>query len=281
MTTSRSEAATRRRLFWIASIVAILVAAGIAILAQREPERRPPVVRPAGPPPATVVAAEPEQPPLSVRQLPQKRQLALAFRAAFGKPQSSVLTIRPDEASGDDFTEQVEFSPGQLIWADFGPILVSEGEVQDAAHVSTGKLAVAYMNPSGEGFSTGRKWVPAVSTGSFGKVGEWHVSNQIGEHPVLAAEGGGTWQGYSCSWTTLVALTPDGPTQLARIPMSYSDAGAVRGPKAVAIKGKLANIMKNQSFDVRYSGSRSFVDHYVRKGSGYVLSSGTSAIPQC
>jgi hypothetical protein len=46
--------------------------------------------------------------------------------------------------------------------------------------------------------------------------------------PVIAAEGGGTWQGYTCSILTLTELRPGGPAEIANMPLSYDDSGARR-----------------------------------------------------
>jgi hypothetical protein len=100
---------------------------------------------------------------------------------------------------------------------------------------------------------------------------------------VVAAEGGGTWQGYSCSVLTLTELRPAGPAELASIPLSYDDSGAKEDQsEATKIEGKLVNIVKGQSFDVAYSGSQAFIDHYVRAGGGYSLDGGAkSRMPTC
>jgi hypothetical protein len=212
-----------------------------------------------------------------VRTLAPDEQLARAFEAAFGSRGEAVLTVQADGAS-----EDVRYAPGQLVWAAFGPVLVSEGKVQDPAHVSAGKIAIHYLRPAADRFEVARAFPSAIVTGSFGQVARWSLSPRFSTWPVVVAEGGGTWQGYTCSWLTLTELRPGGPAELARVPLAYDDAGA-KGDDAAAssIDGKILNVVKDQSFDVVYSGSRAFSEHYVRSGSGYEVAGGKSMMETC
>jgi hypothetical protein len=91
----------------------------------------------------------------------------------------------------------------------------------------------------------------------------------------VTVSGGGTWQGYTCSVTTLLELAPDKPRELVTVPLHYDNGGAVNeGKKATAIDGKIARIVPGRSFDVVYSGARKFSEHYVRRGNAYVLAGG-------
>jgi hypothetical protein len=61
------------------------------------------------------------------------------------------------------------------------------------------------------------------------------------------------------------------------VPLAYDDTGAQGGWRTPrAIDGKILNIVKNQSFDVVYSGSRAFSEHYVRGAGGYAVAGGES-----
>jgi hypothetical protein len=203
--------------------------------------------------------------------------LGQAFRAAFGK--SGVATI---VSTSGDIRETVKYVPGALVDAPFGPILVAPGEVIDAAHASSGKIAAVYLRKTAKGYGVARRYVPAMETGSFGKIASWSMSNAFGPFPVVMVEGGGTWQGYTCSVTTLLELAPDGPHELVTIPMSYDDSGAAGDDKAKIIDGKIADIRAGRMFDVVYSGSRHFTERYERRGRGYVLvGGGESGMETC
>jgi hypothetical protein len=212
-----------------------------------------------------------------VRTLPADEQLARAFEAAFGSRGEAALTVQSNGAS-----EDVRYAPGRLVWPAFGPVLLSEGKVQDPAHASGGKIAIHYLRPAADRFEVVRAWPAGVVTGSFGQVAHWSVSPRFSTWPVIAAEGGGTWQGYTCAWLTLTELRPGGPAELVTVPLSYDDAGAKDDEaQAISIEGKILNIVKNQSFDVVYSGSRAFSEHYVRSGDGYAVAGGKSAMETC
>jgi hypothetical protein len=220
--------------------------------------------------------AEPVPQP-DIRTLAPDEQLARAFEAAFGSRGEAAVAVETDGAS-----ETVRFAPGRLIWASFGPVLLSEGKVQDPAHVSAGRIAVHYLKPAADRFEVAGSFPSAVVTGSSGQVARWSLSPHFSNWPVVVAEGGGTWQGYSCSWLTLTELRPAGPAQLATVPLAYDDRGAKGDEGARSIQGKILNVVRNQSFDVVYSGSRAFSEHYVRSGDRYgVAGGGKSTMETC
>lgn len=199
-------------------------------------------------------------------------QLATAFRVAFGKGGSVVLKRQ------GEMKESVRYTPGDLVDASFGPVLLSPGEVIEPAHASSGKLAAIYLTRTDKGFAVAKEFIPATETGSYGKIGGWSVSRSFGELPVVTVEGGGTWQGCTVSVATLLELTPNGPKQLVTLPMTYDNAGAVtEGKRPTQISGRIDNIVPGKSFDVVYFGSKDFTDRYVRKGESYVLASGKNS----
>jgi hypothetical protein len=199
-----------------------------------------------------------------------EKPTAAAFHAAFGKGDSVLLKKQ------GQLKETIKYTPGELVQAPFGPVLLSPGEVQDASHVNSGKLAIVYLKRSEKGFEVLRKFVPAAEVGSFGKIVDWSVSKSFGDYPVVTLNGAGNWQGYKCSSTTLVELRPDGPRQLATLPMTYDDSEAAAGKKPTQITGSIDNIQPGKSFEISYFGfgSKDFKDRYVRKGDAYVLASG-------
>lgn len=201
-----------------------------------------------------------------------EKPTAAAFRAAFGKGESVVLKKQ------GQLKENVKYTPGELVQAPFGPVLLSPGEVQDASHVNSGKLAVFYLKPSAKGFDVVKRFVPATETGSFGKIVDWSVSRSFGDNMVVMVNGAGHWQGYACSVTTLLELGPDGPRKLVTVPMTYDNSQALgNGQKLKQFTGRIDNIKPGKSFDVIYFGSSDFTDHYVRTGDTYALASGSKS----
>ncbi|MGZ8328566.1 MAG: SHOCT domain-containing protein [Allosphingosinicella sp.] len=204
-----------------------------------------------------------------VRALVPEEQLARAFEAAFGSRGEAAISV-----PGDGADEDVRYAPGRLVWPAFGPVLVSEGKVQDPAHASAGKIAVHYLRPVGDRFEVARAFPAAVATGSNGQVARWSLNPRFSNWPVIAAEGGGSGQGYTCSWLTLTELRPDGPAKVGHVPLLYDDRGAKEDGTGRAIEGKILNINQNQSFDVVDSGSRAVSEHYVRGPGGYAVAGG-------
>ena len=198
---------------------------------------------------------------------PEKPTVA-AFHAAFGKGDSVLLKKQ------GQLKETIKYTPGELVQAPFGPVLLSPGEVQDASHINSGKLAIIYLKPTAKGYDVVRKFVPAAEVGSFGKIVDWSVSKSFGDLPIVTVNGAGNWQGYACSTATLIELRPEGPKELVTLPMTYDNAGA-KPNSPTQINGRIDNIQPRKGFDVVYfGGSKEFKDRYVRKGDAYVLASG-------
>jgi hypothetical protein len=206
-----------------------------------------------------------------VRTLPPAQQLAKAFEAAFGKAGSASVAA---EAGAEDGAQSVTYKGGHLLQTPFGPVLVTEGKVDDAAHVNAGRIAVHYLRAQGDHYEVVRAFPAAVRAGSSGEVGKWSVSPRFSDWPVIVTEGGGMWQGYACSNLTLTELRPNGPVDLLTLPLSYDDTGAKDDDSGVSIVGKLLNIVRNEGFDVVYSGSENFSEHYVRTPTGFGLAGG-------
>jgi hypothetical protein len=137
------------------------------------------------------------------------------------------------------------------------------------------------MKRTPTGFAVTKRFIPAAETGSFGEITSWEASHAFGL-PMLSVYGSGTWQGYTCIWTTLVELASDKPRELVTVPVHYDDEGAFEGQhKTTEIDGKIANIVPGRSFDVVYSGSKTFTERYLRRGTKYVVARGKSRMPTC
>ncbi len=242
-------------------IVIIVVVGFVALVWSLLPGHDKPVVVPT---PAPSALASPA--PVS-----QSARLAAAVAVAFPRGNTA------EDKDGDRYT----FADHKLIDVPFGPVLVSEGRVKDFSHISAGRLDVAYLQSSGAGFTLAHAYPAAVKIGSFGQMSEWSVSDKFADVPTIDAEGGFTGQGYTCGAAILTELRPDGPAEVATIRTSYDNSGAaVDGEKPLTIEGKIANIEKNRGFDVRYTGTKTFTEHWLREGDRYVRQ-GATQLPEC
>ncbi|WP_112381440.1 hypothetical protein [Sphingomonas carotinifaciens] len=253
-----------RRLPWLT----LLLLAAVVVLAvlwwrERAANEAP---RPAATPAAT--ADVPPATPNVAGLLPDER-LAAAVKAAFPAGNTA------ESESGEHYV----FDEHRLVDAPFGPVLVSEGQVAEPAHVSAGRLDITYLKPDGERYAVDRRFPEAVLAGSMGRMSDWSVSNKLGRLPVVQAQGGGTWQGYTCGRTTLVELQPTGPVKLADFLDSYDDGGAAVG-RPQSSQGKIVKIVPDQSFTVRFTGTRAFEARYVRVGGAYRVEGGEANMLQ-
>ena len=190
---------------------------------------------------------------------------AAAFQAAWGS--APPVVYRAPDAKPDD--EAMTYSKGTLV-----PLggdrfaLVSEGQGGDG-HVSAGALAIHYLNRAPGGFTRIGAWPDIVSGGTFGSPPQWTIRADLTPAPALVTEAGGTWQGYSCSWSDVVELTPQRPIVRADgIPVGYDDSGA-KETGAEDMEGALTPDIKGQSFSVRYTGDRTDVVRYALSGERY------------
>jgi hypothetical protein len=160
--------------------------------------------------------------------------------------------------------------------------LLSPGKNLDECHACTGALAVHYLEPAGEGFRVTGEW-PALIRGSGNGTppSDWNLSDKFAEYPVLLVEGGYTAQGCTSGGVTLTELQPNEPVQSALIRTVYSNESGFGADNGAKIEGKLANIQKGASFDVTYSGSRAFIETWVRQGKTWQLRGGETRMPAC
>lgn len=192
-------------------------------------------------------------------------RLAAARRAAF--PQG----INIAEGDGTRIFER-----SVLIDAPFGPVLVSEGYVEFGAHGTPGIIAAHYLRPLGSGFAVLRAFPTAVQNGSHGGMSDWSISRLFTDRPAIYTEGGGTWQGYTCSVATLTELRPEGPVEVAVVPIYQDDSGARQGRRAWTLEGRIVHIRRRRSFDVVFTGSARFTEHYSWRGGRFVRTTGES-----
>jgi hypothetical protein len=140
---------------------------------------------------------------------------------------------------------------------------VGEG---DGSHASGGTLAIQYVDQAGRTFTKVGPMV-AEQTGSFGTIGGWTLRHDLGDRPIIALDGGGTFQGCTFGGTTLIALDADRPRTLASlIPTSFADDSASdHGP---SYEGRITRA--GDGIAVRYSGSVTATILFRRVGAALV-----------
>ena len=215
--------------------------------------------------------------PSAIRALSAERQVDLAFDAVFGKGEREIRV--PEQAA-------YTYGKGRVLWADFGPILIVEGSGEPYPP-AVGTLGIFYLRElPGAKFEEVRRWPDAVTGSAMGNPPQWKIRDDVIRGIVIESTGGGVWQGYACSSTTLTELAPNGPRGLVTFDSHYDSTGAV-GEGGESYDGSIANVARNRSFDVRYTGTRPITEHYVRKGREFVRVPGAneemneSPVPTC
>ena len=95
------------------------------------------------------------------------------------------------------------------------------------SHADSGRVVVRYVERTATGFR--RSAASEVSEGraSWGAAPTWKLRHDLADAPMLAIEGGGTWQGQTCMWTALVELDAEAPREaLVALTLHSSDTGA-------------------------------------------------------
>lgn len=188
--------------------------------------------------------------------------LTQAFAAAFAATDSAVRRVGPQ-------AEATRFTPGAIASTPFGSALISEGEVIDPRPHSRGKLAIVYMTPGPLAPRPRSRFVPAVESGSFGRLHDWRLRHDFGPYPVIEVHGQEIARGRRCSWLTLIELRPEAPVELVTLPISYSSTDSSVGLPTDGIHGRIARVGQGE-FWVAYSGAANSTDHYVRSGNRFV-----------
>lgn len=209
-----------------------------------------------------------------VHGIEREQQLISAFEAAFGASDEVIRRVGA-------LREPTRFRAGLLVSAPFGPVLLSEGEVLDPHTASTGKLAAVYLSLSSDGFRPQSRFVPAIESGSMGRLAGWTVRSDFGRYPVIEVKGEGSWRGTTCGWTTLLELRPEGPAELVTISTAFDDSEALLDGNPTRIEGRIRRVEAGRGFEVAYSGSSAFNERFVRKGARYVLAGGQTRMKSC
>ena len=198
------------------------------------------------------------------------------FYAAFKNAEANQAVRKVDDT---DYT----FVPLAYIpLPDGKTALVSTGGSECTGHVCSGVNSVHYLEGSISNYKVTGEWLNVGTGGTYGNPAtSWGWSDAIASSPVLYTEGGGTWQGYSCSYASLTELTPKGPVELVNLPVYYSNAGAIE-TGATGMTGRITSAEKDRSFTVTYFGTQKTVNEkYVRGKDGKYKLVGKSKVPTC
>lgn len=202
-----------------------------------------------------------------VSELPAKspaERLADAFEAATGRRSAFTQT----EAG-----EIIVTKPIRIVELPFGPALLTRREIKDGCHACTGAIGVFYLKEQGGTTSVIGRWPKAVEGWGWGAPPtEWYLTDKFTAYPAIFASGGFMGQGVVMESATITELRPNGPISSDVIGTGFSDEGAIADNERAAciLKGRIANIRKDRSFDVIARGSVNTVDHYIKKNGKFV-----------
>lgn len=215
--------------------------------------------------------------PAAISSLPETEQFRLASLAALGFTGSR---------SRKDGGERAITKPLKLLHLSFATVLLTSTEIPGGCHGCSGYVGVYYLIDQNGQLKVTGKWPKALGSWGWGAVPNWKLSNAFTNNPALVAEGGFTGQGYTCSGLNILELTPQGPVESDVVNTGMTNAGAVLeetgltsgGDPLRSIDGKIVNIVKGRSFDVRVSGDENFVERYAKQGGKFVRVSGETKL---
>lgn len=196
------------------------------------------------------------------------REVASAFEAATGHRQGFCMV---DENDGNVITR-----PLQLVDLPSGKALLTEREGEDDCHgCNGGAIGVFYLTERSGKFRVTGKWPKAVEGSGWGKPPSvWYITNKFTSAPAIYAEHRSMGQGYEYQGASITELGPRGPVTSDPIATLSSDEGAVIGGSPCILKGEIANIVRDRSFNVRVTGYSEFTDRYEKRGGKFVDVSG-------
>ena len=201
-------------------------------------------------------------------------------RPAQVENEGDVVTVEKEKAAGTDAsllsTELPPDSERELIRAEkitvpFGTIRIRQMDTPGGIHSEPSRLNVTYFDQEGDVVLDDPE---AVLSGSWGSMDRWSIRHDIGDFPVIEAVGGGTWQGYTCSWTSLTELAPSGPRELLQYLDYYSSVDGYRSADLEEYKAEMLPPDQNGTLMIRYSGTRDQTNTYRRTGNAYERVSG-------
>jgi len=277
---SRADAPrSRTALYVVLGGIGLVVAIVIGVLLGRDVigGRAPPESNVATPQNETSTADEnllSPPPPTDVRTMPMQEQLARAFQAAFNAK---------DQAQVQIGGRTLIYHPDRLFWNGDKAVLISPASGGPGCVDCAGTVGVYYLNPVGDHFEVAGSWPEAVSGAQWNTKPRWRMVSDYTTAPAIWEQGYNRTQDCSSGSTTMTELTPAGPVTSGPIRFSYHGknglAGILLGDSD--IQGHVANIQKDVSFDVIYSGDKQFTETWVKQGDRFVLQGGESKMPTC
>lgn len=204
--------------------------------------------------------------PTPVRNVTPAGQLAIAFRTVYG---SSYSKREPPTFTRD--TTTYELRPAALEWVGDTAVLLTLAEDSGGCHGCNGAMSIHYLKPKGAGLAVKGSWPLLVDGSSFGQPpSRWRIRRDLGRNPFLTTEGGFSGQGQICESMDLTELAPGRPIPRGHFFTHYEDQNAdVLGKPEMNWTGTIAQPVPDLSFDVVYTGSESFTEHYQRQGEEY------------
>ncbi len=213
-------------------------------------------------------------PPTDVRTMPMQEQLALAFTAAFNAKDQAQVQI-----SGRTFV----YHPGRLYWDGDTAVLIAPATGAGGCSDCAGTVGVYYLAAAGDHFQVTGSWPEAVSGAQWNTIPHWRMISTYTTHAAIWEQGFNRTQDCSSGSASLTELTPSGPVTSGPIRFSYHGKNGLAAILLgdTDIQGHVANIQKDVSFDVIYSGDKQFTETWVKQGDRFVLQGGESKMPAC
>lgn len=140
-------------------------------------------------------------------------------------------------------------APVDLVeFADRHALIVRFDQADGGPHVAGGRYSAYYFSKE----STARRPVAVFAdfeqAGSFGYGGQATTKRIDSERSLLLVDAGGTWQGDTCSWTSLYEIARDGPRPLATF-LSSAETSDLK------VEGTLFSPLSPSMIQLRFTGS--------------------------
>lgn len=137
-----------------------------------------------------------------------------AFYTAYGDHNKAVVM--------DEKGHTFDVSPAFAVKFDDYVALISKLQDRDDSHVNVGYAAAHYI----KGGEVIGKWPQLAPGNSFGMPPDYSLRTGLLTYPTMSVQGGGTNQGFTVVYQTLIEITPDGPQVRADIETYEDTIGA-------------------------------------------------------
>ncbi|WBS02522.1 hypothetical protein OU994_30500 [Pseudoduganella sp. SL102] len=207
-----------------------LIAALAALLAACSREEAPAAAAQAAAKPATTTPAAPTARPSGKAGLHAQLMHAV-FGDAYRPGRGDALADLPDEQSAGAVFAAVQTAADSLRLPSGDTVLVVAGEQADdngepaSSHAASGHLSFYLLRPDNGGWKVLRRQENVAQLGSHGSVGMLSWVTLPDGRPLLAAQHGGTWQGYSITTLSLFDPAAEKIADLAGIALHSDSEG--------------------------------------------------------